>query len=138
MQHPRVRRWRHVAHPVDEQQSQVRNRVTQGADFPVEDCSHFAVRVEHRIVESIVAVHYRHSLLAGNGSCEFVGDGLDNAVVINALDAHLFVLGAPSTELSLDITTMFRQVAESGFVNVDVVQLGEGASEMLADHAPRF
>ncbi len=55
--------------------------------------------------------------------------------MIDAFDVHLLVLGPPATQLSLDVAVVARQVPESRAFDVDVVELGQGGGQMIADDA---
>ena len=82
-------------------------------------------------------MHDRDALLGGDRAGELVADLFDEVVVVDALDAHLLELGPPAAQLALDVAVVAREVAEARRVDVDVVQLGEGRGQVVADLAAR-
>ena len=123
--------------PVAKQYPDVGHRVTERADLPVENRPHASVLAEHGVVEAVVAVDHRDSLLLRDRRRQLVGHGLDEAPVVDALDVHLLVLGSPTTKLAFDVAVVSREIAETGRVDVDVVQLGERLGEVITNDVAR-
>ncbi len=123
--------------PVVEHQADVGEGVTECADLPVEDGGDRASLVEHGVVESVVAVDDRRTLLGRDPGREAVADLLDQAVVVGAVDVHLFVLGSPATQLAFQVPVVAGEVSQPRSVDIDVVQARQRRGEVLADGGAR-
>src|SRR5580658_6133301 len=88
--------------PVDQQETQVCERVAEGRHLPVHDCCEDVriMRIKDRIVQAVVAMDYRHF--------DFLGES-GNQSSVEIIDpwqhssAHNLPLAIPSVDLAPDV-----------------------------------
>jgi hypothetical protein len=116
------------------EQSDVRQRVAERADLPVEDGDDLAVVGHDRVVESVVAMDDRRRALLGDASGEGVVDVLDQRELPRLL---LVELPVPPLELAGDVALMATEVGQPDRLDVDGVERGHRVDERATGVGPR-
>src|SRR5207342_3045355 len=83
--------------PVDHQQADVGERVAEGAELPVDDRGHLALRGEDHVVEAVVAVDYRRRSLLWDPGGEPLVDLVDERQLPRL---RLLPLAVPAMQLA--------------------------------------
>ena len=75
----------------------------------------------------------RDALLSWDARSERLADLAHDRALVDAGDAHLFVLALPAAELAFDVALVTREAPEPDVVGVECVQAGEGRREVRPD-----
>ena len=119
----------------------VAERVAQRGHLPVQHGEHLGgvLRVEHRVVDAVVAVHDRGAALRRNRFCQSRMQPLDVGVRWIVLPPDQLPLPAPTPHLALEIAGGLAEVAEPDRLRIDRVQVGQHLDQRVdavADRAP--
>lgn len=104
--------------PVDHQESKIGERVTEGAQLPVEHGRDRSVTGEHRVVESAVAVHDGGAVLGRDRCGEALVDPVDGADADSSVDLGSIELCVPAIELASEVALAAAEITETGGVYV--------------------
>ncbi len=113
---------------------EIGERVAQRRELPVEHREHPRLgRMEHRVVEAVVAVH-DGGFVGGRNILRQPGDH-----VVHRLDLHGLrgdVLLAPAPDLALDVAAGLAEIRKADFLVVHAVQQRDDAVELFPDGFP--
>lgn len=98
------------AGPIHHQQAQIRHRVSERADLPIENGDDVSRWIDHAVVESVVPVDERGRPLVGYASEEFIVYSVDTGQVASLL---LVPLAVPALELSGDVPLVTTEVCQT-------------------------
>ncbi len=106
------------ARPINHQEAEVGQRITKGADLPIQHSDHCSRPIDHAVVEPVIAVDDGRSALLGDVFQKSIVNVVDDSQVSGLLTVPLLV---PPVQLPRDVVLVLAQCAQSAGVQIHVV-----------------